>query len=71
MLDLTPEQQQSVTSGDAVPVVVNDTECIVVRKDVFERMKHIACDDSEWTVEEMAASAAHAFESADSAGPIS
>jgi hypothetical protein len=48
----------------------NQTECVVVRKDVFERMKHVAYDDSEWTPEEMSTMAAHAFDSADTAGPI-
>jgi hypothetical protein len=70
MLDLTPEQQRTVEGGDPVPLTVNQTECVVVRKDVFERMKHVAYDDSEWTPEEMSAAAAHAFDSADNDGPI-
>jgi hypothetical protein len=56
--------------GDVVPVPLNDTECIFIRKDVFDRMKHVAYDDSEWTPEEMAAAATHPFNSADTAGPI-
>ncbi len=70
MLDLTPEQQKTVQDGDPVPFILNQTECVVVRKDVFERMKHVAYDDSEWTSEEMTALAAHAFDSAETAGPI-
>jgi hypothetical protein len=70
MLDLTTEQRTALESGEPVPCVVARTECIVVRKDVFERMRHVAYDDSEWTPEEMIALAELAFDDADTAGPI-
>jgi hypothetical protein len=70
MFALTTEQQNAISSGKPVPFVLNETECIVVRKDVFERMKNVAYDDSEWTREEMLALAAQAFDDADTAGPI-
>lgn len=70
MLDLTPEQQKILADGDAVPCILNETQCVVVRKDVFERILHVAYDDSEWTPEEMTAAAEAAFDDTDCAGPI-
>ena len=37
-MNLTSEQQQAIAEGVPVPVIVNQTECILVRKDVFERI---------------------------------
>jgi hypothetical protein len=70
MLELSADQQTALARGEAVPCVVSDTQCIVVRKDVFERMQHVAYDDSEWTSDEMIAIAKYAFNDADTAGPI-
>jgi len=70
MFDLTTEQQKAVSCGEPVPFVLNETECIVMRKDVFDRMKRIAYDAGEWTPEEMIAMAKLAFDDADIAGPI-
>jgi len=70
MLDLTAEQRTALESGEPVSCVLEATECVVVRKDVFERMQHVAYDDSEWTSEEMTALAERAFDDADTAGPI-
>jgi hypothetical protein len=70
MLDLSAQQRSALESGEPVPCVLNNTECIVVRKDVFERMQHVAYDDSEWTKEEMIALAERTFDDADAAGPI-
>ena len=70
MLNLSAEQQSALEGGAAVPLVVGPTECVVVRKDVFERMQRVAYDDSEWTAEEMIALAERAFEDTDRAGAI-
>ena len=70
MFELSPDQESALASGEPVPCLVSDTECIVVRKDVFERMQHVAYDDSELTAGEMIAMAEHAFDDADTAGPI-
>jgi hypothetical protein len=70
MLELTAEQQTALTTGEPVLCLLNQTECIVVRKDVFERMQHVAYDDSEWSHEEMIAMAEFAASEADNAGPI-
>jgi hypothetical protein len=70
MFDLTAEQRTALESGAAVPCSVDRRECVVMRKDVFERMRRVAYDDSEWTAEEMAALAARAFDDADRGGAI-
>lgn len=70
MLDLTAEQRTALASGEPVPCVLEKTECVVVRKDVFERMQHVAYDDSELTPAEMISLAERAFDDADTAGPI-
>jgi hypothetical protein len=68
MPELTTEQRIALESGQAVPCIVDATECVVVRKDVFDHMRHVAYDDSEWTGEEMIALAERAFNDADTAG---
>ena len=71
MLNLTSQERTALESGQPVSCLLESTECVVVRKDVFERMQHVAYDDSEWTPEEMIALAERAFDDADTAGPIS
>ncbi|MEX2141226.1 MAG: hypothetical protein WD894_18315 [Pirellulales bacterium] len=70
MLELTAEQRIALETGEPVPCVVGATDCVVVRKDVFDRMQHFAYDDSEWSAEEMIALAERAFDDADAAGRI-
>ena len=70
MLDLTAAQRSALESGEPVPYALEQTECVLVRKDVFDRLREIAYDDSEWTAEEMLAVAARTFEEADRAGAI-
>jgi hypothetical protein len=70
MLELTAEQRIAIETGKPVPCVVGSTDCVVVRKDVFDHMQHVAYDDSEWTPEEMTALAQRALDDADTAGRI-
>jgi hypothetical protein len=70
MLELTAEERISLETGEPVPCVVDATDCVVVRKDVFDRVQHVAYDDNEWSAEEMIALAARAFDDADTAGRI-
>ena len=70
MSELTAVQQSALATGEPVPCVIGATDCVVVRKDVFDRMRHVAYDDSEWSAEEMTALAQHAFDDADTAGRI-
>lgn len=54
MIELNEEQRRNLQSGR--PVEVTDTDavgdCVLMLKDVFERVKRLAYDDSEWGDEE-------------------
>jgi hypothetical protein len=69
-MTLTSEQTKSLADGGVVPLTIEQTPCVIVRKDVFERMRPIEYDDSEWTDEELVALAARTFADMDQAGPI-
>ena len=70
MRDLTAEQRLALQAGEPVPCIVGATDCVVVRKDVFDRLQHVAYDDSEWSAEEMIALAERTSDDADTAGRI-
>jgi len=54
-MDLSNEQIQAILEGEPVPVVLPGGEqCVVIRKDVYERMTHVPYDDSPPTDEESA-----------------
>ena len=69
-MTLTPEQTRAIQNGQAVSVTVDHTECVVVRKDVFQKIRELAYDDSEWTEAEMEAAAAEMFDALDHAEKI-
>ncbi len=71
-MNLTTEQVHAIQSGQPVHVTEpqSQIECVVVRADVYEKIKSFAYDDSEWTDDEIRALAAGASDEADSAGPI-
>jgi hypothetical protein len=50
VLDLTPEQWQTVEKGLPVPVKSpRQQECVIVQKEVFERMQKIVqLEQSDW-----------------------
>jgi len=50
-MHLTAEQERAIQNGQAVAVTVGGAECVVLRKDVYERAEHV--DYSPWTKEEM------------------
>ena len=65
-MQLTTEQKQALERGEAVPITIDQTECVVVRKDRYESTRpEIDYDDSEWTTEEIEAIAAQTFERMD------
>jgi hypothetical protein len=55
MIELTEEQRQQLENGKAVDVTDSKTArtYVVLRKDVYERVRHLLYDDSEWTTEEL------------------
>lgn len=69
-MTLTAEQTLGIQNGQAVSVTVDQTECVVVRKDVFQKIRQLAYDDSEWSDEEMEAAAAGMFDALDDAEKI-
>ena len=71
-MTLTDEQFQALSQGKAVPVVVDQTECILIRKDRYEASRGgVVYDDSDWTDEERSALAAEMFDQLDSPERIS
>lgn len=50
-MHLTAEQERAIQNGQAVAVTVGGAECVVLRKDVYERAEQV--DYSPWTKEEM------------------
>jgi hypothetical protein len=40
-MNLTSEQQQALGSGEAVSITVDALECVVIRRDVYERVQHL------------------------------
>jgi hypothetical protein len=50
-MNLTAEQERAIKNGQAVPVTVGGAECVVLRKDIYERREEV--DYSPWTKEEM------------------
>jgi hypothetical protein len=54
MIELTHEQRQELSAPEPVVIDPESREIyVLVRKDVFERIKQLAYDDSPWTDEEM------------------
>jgi hypothetical protein len=39
MMELSAEQIRAVEDGEAVPVTVEHTQCVLVRADIYERVK--------------------------------
>ena len=52
-MQLTEQQKQAIEQGEAVSVTVEQTECVVLRKDLYERAKpFLENDQSNGTDEE-------------------
>ena len=45
-MTLDIQQQKAIQQGQPVPIVVDGTECVLLRKDVFERVKQVIGDDA-------------------------
>ncbi len=52
MIELTQQQQQAASSGQAVRLRENGQEYVLVRADVYDRLIEEEYDDSPWTSEE-------------------
>ena len=51
-MTLNPDQQKAIERGSPVAVNVGDTECVLVRRDVYLRLDP-DYDAGPWMVEEM------------------
>ena len=67
-MSLSPGQIEALERGEPVFLIIDHTECIVLRKDIFERVQRAIGD--EWTDDELRTVAAQTVEDADTAGPI-
>lgn len=52
MIELTEQQKQAVSNGEAIRVRENGQEYILLRADVFDRLVEDEYDDTPWTAEE-------------------
>jgi hypothetical protein len=53
MIELTPEQLESIQDGRAVRVRENGREYVVMRPEVYDRLVGDEDDDGQWEPEEM------------------
>jgi hypothetical protein len=51
-MNLTPEQMEAIKGGQAVPCTLDHTECVVLRKDIYERVSRVVEFDRPLTAEE-------------------
>lgn len=52
-MNLTKQQRVAVRSGEAVRVQDDDLECVVVRADVYDRVRELLYADTDWTDDEL------------------
>jgi hypothetical protein len=43
-MNLTTEQIKAVESGEPVPILVDQVKCVVIREDLWNRLKQVASD---------------------------
>ena len=55
MIEFTEEQRHQLDVGKAVEVADSQSaqHYIVLRKDIYERISNLLCNDSEWTEDEL------------------
>ena len=53
-MDLTSDQVKAVQNGEAVPITLNQTECIVLRKDVYQQVANLLSVSCSMSDEERA-----------------
>ena len=46
-MNLSQEQQQSILHGNVVPVLIQNTDCLIIRRDIYDRfMSQLAPEDT-------------------------
>lgn len=43
-MNLTSEQRHTLQQGEAVPMMVDETKCVLIRNDVYEQLKELLDD---------------------------
>ena len=51
LMDLTVDQERAIQNGEVVAVTVGSAQCVLLRKDVYERSEPV--DFRPWTKDEM------------------
>jgi hypothetical protein len=69
-MTLSAGELEVLHKGGAVPQTIDGHECVLVRKDVYERLRHPVYDDSPWTDDELEALAEATFDQLDCPQPI-
>jgi hypothetical protein len=68
-MDLTSQQVEAIDHGAAVPIVVEGRSCVVLRQDVYDRVKRVTdFDDSDISPEETYAAVLAAWDQEDDPG---
>lgn len=52
-MQLSEEQETALRNGEAVRTREKDLECVVMRADVYDRVKQLLRDDSDWTDDDL------------------
>ena len=51
-MHLSDQQKSALRNGEAVRTHDNDLECVVMRADVYDRVKQLLDSNSDWTNDE-------------------
>ena len=66
-MNLTSEQVAAIKNGEAIPIDVDHTQCVLIRRDMYDKVKRaVEYDTSPWTEEEMEGLAEAMFNGLDS-----
>jgi hypothetical protein len=57
----TQAQRQALKSGQAVPIDVDGTACVLLRQDLYDRVKTLI-DDGDWDFDEIAPAVIEAWD---------
>ena len=61
-MELRANEKHALDSGIAVPIVVESTDCVILRRDVFDRVRAFLYDDKEWSHDDLRQQLARSFE---------
>ena len=55
MIEITEEQRRQLDNGKTIHITDPETaqHYVVLRKDIYDRVQRLLCDDSEWTDDEL------------------